>query len=104
MKPDACNAVVYNILPVVEPLELHLAFSTMLHATCCRNIASVHHKQSCVALSVAETEYLALSSAAQEAICSGKLLYDLNFGSNKPCILYVDNQAAISLAKDPFQI
>ena len=57
-------------------------------------------KQSCVALSTAESEYIALSSAAQEAVWLQNLLSDLR---NKPCepiTIFDDNQAALSIAKD----
>ena len=44
LKPVAYNAVAYRMLPLVEPVESHLAFSTMLHAACCRNVASVVYR------------------------------------------------------------
>ena len=56
-------------------------------------------KQSCVALSTTEAEYVALSAAAQEAIWLRKLLMDLNFSNNDPILIYEDNQSTICLAK-----
>jgi len=58
-------------------------------------------KQSCVALSTAEAEYVSLSSAAQEAIWIGNLLCDVEVASTKPIVLFEDNQSAICLAKNP---
>lgn len=59
------------------------------------------NKQTCVALSTAEAEYVALSSAAQEAIWLKQLTNDLNFGSSDPLIIMEDNQAAICIANNP---
>ena len=55
----------------------------------------------CVALSTAEAEYVALASAAQEAVWISHLLVDLSFSSNCPMIINEDNQAAIAIAKNP---
>lgn len=59
------------------------------------------NKQSCVALSTAEAEYVALSGAAQEAIWLKSLFSDLHFDNQGPMLIYEDNQSAISLAKNP---
>ena len=58
-------------------------------------------KQSCVALSTAEAEYMALSSAAQEAIWIRELNADLWNCQSQPTLIYEDNQSAISMAKNP---
>lgn len=58
-------------------------------------------KQSCVALSTAEAEYMALSQAAQEAVWIRQLSIDLQIDSSEPTIVYEDNQAAICIAKNP---
>ena len=57
-------------------------------------------KQTCVALSTAEAEYVALSAAAQEAIWLQNLLSELN-GQNSPVTIHDDNQAAIAMSKNP---
>ena len=57
-------------------------------------------KQSCVALSTAEAEYIALAAAAQEASWLQNLLFDFNYQSNEPMVIYEDNIAAISIAND----
>lgn len=59
------------------------------------------NKQSCVALSTAEAEYVALAGAAQEAVWLKHLLDDLKFGVNAPIVINEDNQSAICLAKNP---
>ena len=58
------------------------------------------NKQSCVALSTAEAEYVALSAAAQEAVWIKNLLNELNFHDKSPITLYEDNQSAICLTKN----
>ena len=60
-------------------------------------------KQTSVALSSAEAEYVALSSAVQEAIWLKRLIVELDkeTGQTEATVIYEDNQAAISLAKNP---
>ena len=58
-------------------------------------------KQSCVALSTAEAEYISLATAGQEAIWLSRLITELKRGTEKPVTLYEDNQAAICLSKNP---
>ena len=57
--------------------------------------------QPTVALSSAEAEYMALSAAVQEAIYLRNLMKDLGFGMRRPTTIYQDNQACISMAKNP---
>ena len=58
-------------------------------------------KQPTVALSTSEAEYIALSTATQEAIWFRRLLYDLGKFTNEPTILMEDNQGAIAIAHNP---
>lgn len=58
-------------------------------------------KQSCVALSTAEAEYIALASAAQESLWLQQLLSDLKTKQVEPMIIFEDNQSAISMSKNP---
>ena len=58
-------------------------------------------KQSCVALSIAEAEYIALASAAQESVLLQELLLSLKETKIKPTTIFEDNQSAICLAKNP---
>ena len=57
-------------------------------------------KQSCVALSTAEAEYMALTAAAQEAVWLRQLQSDLIKTSNSPTTIFEDNQSAICMAKN----
>ena len=58
-------------------------------------------KQSCVALSTAEAEYIALSQAAQEAVWLRSLYVNLKLEMTAPTVVYEDNQSAICIAKNP---
>ena len=57
--------------------------------------------QTCVALSTAEAEYIALSAAAQEALWMRQLLANLNVNFDEPVTIYEDNQSAICMSKNP---
>ncbi|XP_057671171.1 uncharacterized protein LOC130902905 [Diorhabda carinulata] len=54
-------------------------------------------KQQTVALSTAEAEYMAMSSAAQEVLWLQQLHEELAVQLNNPFIIYSDNQSAIKL-------
>ena len=58
-------------------------------------------KQTTVALSSTEAEYVAASLATQEAIWLRSLLADLKFVQGKPTIIFEDNQGAIAFSKNP---
>ena len=58
-------------------------------------------KQNNVALSSCEAEYIALTSAIQEANFLRQLFADMQGSDKKQLMINVDNQAAISLAKNP---
>jgi hypothetical protein len=58
-------------------------------------------KQTSVALSSTESEYMALSKACIEAVWLRKLLQDLGFPQFEPTTIYVDNQSAIALSLNP---
>ena len=58
------------------------------------------HKQSCVALSTCEAEYVAAASCCSQVIWIQQQLRDYGlFLSNTP--IYVDNSAAIAVTKNP---
>ena len=57
--------------------------------------------ESCVALSTAEAEYVALAAAAQEAVWLRQLTSDILQYQVGEMIIFEDNQSAICLAKSP---
>ena len=60
-------------------------------------------KQRCVALSTAESEYVAMASAAQESVWLRQLIIKLTDSStvDSPTLMYEDNQSAIAMTKNP---
>lgn len=58
-------------------------------------------KQSTVSLSSTEAEFIALSTAACEAIWIGGVLRELNVELIEPITMYEDNQACIHIAEEP---
>ncbi|EOY26457.1 Copia-like retrotransposable element, putative [Theobroma cacao] len=59
------------------------------------------HKQSIVAQSLAESEYVAAAEAAYQALWLRKLLMDIKFEQKFPTDLFIDNKSAISIVKNP---
>ena len=58
-------------------------------------------KQDSVALSTAEAEYVALSSAAQKCVWTRRLNCDLRNPPKGPTVILEDNQSSIVMAKNP---
>ena len=52
-------------------------------------------------VSTAEAEYMALSAAVQESIFLRRLLGEIGAEQKDPTVIHVDNQACISMSKDP---
>ena len=63
-------------------------------------ISCKSNKQTCVALSTAEAEYVALSAAIQEALWLQQLMSDLLNKGIREMTMHEDNQSTISLAKN----
>ena len=60
-------------------------------------------KQSCIALSTMEAEYVACSAVTQDAVWLKKFLYHLKIvkSTSDQVTIYCDNTAAIAVVKDP---
>jgi len=58
-------------------------------------------KQAAVALSSTEAKYLARAHAAKEAVWLRRLLGELGQDTNSPTALHIDNQSAITIARNP---
>ena len=58
-------------------------------------------RQTVVALSTTEAEYVSLSYATQETVWLRKLLGSIGFDQHKSTILHEDNQSTIALIKNP---
>ena len=59
------------------------------------------NKQTCVALSTAEAEYIAIAKAAQESVWLQKLLQDMSKTSVTPITICEDNHSTIAITKNP---
>ncbi|KAL9235697.1 hypothetical protein vseg_010436 [Gypsophila vaccaria] len=64
-------------------------------------IAWSSKKQETVALSSFEAEYVAVSSAARQALWLLKLVGDFHISQNEGTVIYCDNRSAIAMAKNP---
>ncbi|MCP4115733.1 MAG: Ty1/Copia family ribonuclease HI [Desulfobacteraceae bacterium] len=64
-------------------------------------VSWIAQRQPVVALSSTEAEYVALSSAAQQAVWLRQLLKNLGCEQHQPTTVYEDNQGAICLARNP---
>ena len=60
-------------------------------------------KQSIVALSTCEAEYVASSTSIYEAIWLKNLLKEFDHSQEESIIIYVDNKSAIKHSKNPIQ-
>ena len=58
-------------------------------------------KQTCVALSTAEAEYVALATTTQEITWLRQLLKDLHNEQTEPTLIHEDNQSTICIAQNP---
>ncbi|XP_074342841.1 secreted RxLR effector protein 161-like [Apium graveolens] len=64
-------------------------------------ITWVSQKQKCVALSSCEAEFMPVTDAACQAIWLRNLLRQVTGKYDGPVVLFIDNQSAIDLAKNP---
>ncbi|GJU51848.1 retrovirus-related pol polyprotein from transposon RE1 [Tanacetum coccineum] len=60
-------------------------------------------KQSVVAQSSAEAEYISVAGAVNHAIWIRKLLSDLDLTQEVPTAIFCDNKSAIAIAENPVQ-
>jgi hypothetical protein len=60
-------------------------------------------RQTTVALSTAEAEYMALCDGTKEALFMRQVLSDIGFAPTAPTTLHEDNKAAIFMAGNPIQ-
>jgi hypothetical protein len=72
----------------------------IMFGTCCISYRS--KKQSIVAMSTAEAEYIALADCVKEVLWYFELLAEIGFRQNS-IVVHCDNQSAIAIAKNPGQ-
>ena len=78
-----------------------LAFEKLATATLEKLMPRIEGKESVVALSSCEAEYIAASMGACQAIWLDNLMQELMIKKESVVELFVDNKSAISLAKHP---
>ena len=66
-------------------------------------ISWLSKKQTTVALSTSEAEYVGVSAATQEVVWLRRLLTDIQAIPKGPTVIMEDNQGAIGIAKNPIQ-
>jgi len=75
--------------------------SGYLFILCNAPVTWASKKQSTVALSSTEAEYLAASAATKEALWLRKLLTECGYPQSKPTIIFEDNQGCIAISQNP---
>ncbi|XP_071575148.1 uncharacterized protein [Temnothorax nylanderi] len=77
--------------------------STTGYAFCVANgiVTWSSQRQRLVSMSTTESEYIAAATAAKEAVWLRTLLSGIGYNCDKPTKLYVDNQSAIRLVRNP---
>ena len=58
-------------------------------------------KQTVVAQSTAEAEYVALAKCGNQAVWLRKVMADLMVAQTRPTTIFCDNEAAIAIVKNP---
>ena len=58
-------------------------------------------RQSCLSKSSTKAEYVAISSATQEAVWLRRLIEDIGLKHEEPITIYEDNQGAIEPSRNP---
>ena len=97
---DVDDLVGYSDSDWAGDLDDRKSVSGYMFKLCGAPISWRSKKQTSVALSTAEAEYVALSGATQEAVWLRQLTSELRYEQTKPTVVYEDNQSAISLAQN----
>eukprot|EP00253_Pinus_taeda_P001445 PITA_01445 len=109
-RPDICFAVNTMSQFMCEPRKVYwVAAKHILRKStsrCCFGLGSAvvswfSGKQQLVALSSAETKYMAASLGSCEAIWLRKMLFGLFGHPLRPSVIYCDNQSCIKLTENP---
>ena len=58
-------------------------------------------RQKCVSLSTTESEYVAASAGGKEVVWMRRLLQDIGRREDQSTELFIDNQSAIKLVRNP---
>eukprot|EP00794_Sanderia_malayensis_P007838 gene7838-biopygen6374 len=97
---EQCNLYGYSDADWAGDISTRKSTSGYLFRFAGATISWKSKRQSVVALSSTEAEYIALSAAAQETIWLRRLLQNLGKEQQNPTRLYEDNQGAIAISKN----
>ena len=100
-KQKSMNFIAYSDADWAGDPDDHKSTSGYLFQMCGGAVSWRSKKQSSVVLSTAEAEYIALASTAQEAVWLRQLTTELGSGLTEATTIFEDNQAAISMSKNP---
>ena len=92
----------FGIQQKSKPIQMQTGLEILMIANTYSKCVSWRSKmQSSVALSTAKAEYIALASTAEEAVWLRQLTTELGSDSTEATTIFEDNQAAISMSKNP---
>ena len=100
-KDGSKDCVGYSDADWAGDIDDRKSTSGYLFQICGAAVSWRNKKQTCVALSTAEAEYMALATAAQEAVWIRQLASNLKNGPTEATVIYEDNQATICMAQNP---
>ena len=100
-KSEGSKLIGYSDADYVGDLDDRHSTSGNLLLMCGGAVNWLSKKQPIVTLSTAEAEYVALSTATQEAVWLRKLLKDFGEVHDQATMVMEDNQGAICIAKNP---
>ena len=98
---DGCQVIGYSDADYASDLETRRSTTGYVFYLAGRSVTWSSQRQRLVTLSTIESEYVAATTAAKELCWIRKLLNDIGYRSASSSILFVDNQNAIKLAKNP---
>ena len=98
---NECNIVGYSDADYASDLETRRSTTGYVFCMAGGPVTWSSQRQRLVTLSTTESEYVAAASAAKELCWIRKLLSGIGCGCASGSVLFVDNQSAIRLAKNP---
>jgi hypothetical protein len=104
--PKYASSVDLSLQGYVDANWARSAVDQKSTSNCCFTLGSAmvswcSRKQSSVALSIVEAEYIALSVAVREVVWLRKLLTNLFDHEMDPTIIHCDNQSCVKLSENP---
>jgi transposase InsO family protein len=97
----ACELIGYSDADYANDIETRRSTTGYLFELANGPVTWCSQRQKLVTLSTTESEYVAASVASREAIWLRKLLKDIRPQCEKATVIFVDNQSAIKLVKNP---